>query len=275
VVLLLDRVAGFALDQVWPLLDPDLDGRRDETSRAFAPAVRAEVAAELAPAELSALRSTAADRFWLEAAADAITSRRTCGSAFYVARVPWDGMAPGDLATLRTHASRTPSSCPEVTQTEALLFDVRSARLRETPDLRDALEHLVGVVAHAVVVHEARHAWDDAQLAGQRIQCVGCPEDTSPVGALEGAAYLASFADPRTGALSMYQACSLDPAQVPDRASMIGWLSERLVGGGCASPPPADLGARARAIAQETFGDAVPIEVLDFPTRLPVGLERP
>jgi hypothetical protein len=273
VVVLLDRVTNFALDQVWPMLDDQLDPELDPLSRAFAPAIRRELAAALAENQLAALVETGADRYWMVRAAEAITQRRQCGSAFFVARIPWNGMAPRDIAVLQQHVAPGDPGCPEVTEPESLVFAVRSAHTRAFPDVRDALEALVGVVAHAVVVHEARHAYDDEVLAGQRIPCLGCPPDTSHVSALEGAAYLASFADAHTGALSMYQACALDPVQVPDRASMIAYLSERLTPNGCADGPPADLAAASARLATEVFGGTVPIDVVDFPASLPVGEE--
>jgi hypothetical protein len=175
------------------------------------------------------------------------------------------------VATLQIAASGAESSaCPDVTEAEWQLFAARSAHLRGIPGLREALEHLVGFVAGAVVVHEARHAADDAVLAGQGISCVGCPEGTSHRSALEGSAYLASFADPVHGALAMYQACALDPEWVPDRVAMVSWLAERL-GGGCEGGSPVDRAARAAALEGEIFGRSEPVEVVDFPTSLPVG----
>ena len=274
-VVLLDQVTAFSLDQIWPMIDPALAGDLDPLAAAFAPAIREEVAAWMSPEEVDALVATASDRFWMNRAADAIHGRHQCGSAFYVARVPWNGMSPRDLATLQQNAARgAGQACPDVTETEALVFAVRSGHLRRTPDVHPALEHLVGLMANAVVVHEARHAADDLALDGQPIACIGCPEGTSHTAALEGSAYAASFAHPSHGALSMYQACALDAEWVPDRAAMVEFLAQRMHGtdeGGCAAGPPPDLAARARALQREIFDNEAPIVVSDFPSSLPVS----
>ncbi|MEQ1568659.1 MAG: hypothetical protein ABMA64_23675 [Myxococcota bacterium] len=122
---------------------------------------------------------------------------------------------------------------------------------------------LVEWVARSIVVHEGRHGYDRATLGGQRIPCRGCPSDTTHVGALEGVAYLAGFADPSTGALAMLQACAvLREAQlVPDRASMIRFLTGELAQGGCDAGPPPDLAARATALSERTFGSAVEVSL--------------
>jgi hypothetical protein len=272
VVVLLDSVTQFALDQVWVLLDPYLEPELDAVARANAPAVREQVRQALGEELFLALQQTAEDRFWMNKGAQLIHARHACGSAFVVARVPWNGMSARDLGTLQQAAAGTGSSpCPDVTETEAMLFAVRSSHVRRQPQLREALERLLGFVAAAVTVHEARHAADDLELAGQPVSCVGCPEGTSHVAALEGSAYAASFAHPQTGALALYQACALDEALVPDRVAMVRFLAERIAPGGCYAEPPADLAERASRLEREIFGRSHPIEVLDFPSSLPVG----
>lgn len=272
VVVLLDRITAFTLDKVWPMLDPVLEAELDPLSRAFAPAVRAEVAAALSSDHVAALAATAEDRMWLLRAAESVHARHQCGSAFVVARVPWNGLSSRDLATLQLHVSEG-APCPDVTEHEVLVFSARSWHLRQTEGLREGLEELVGFVAGSVVVHEARHAADDDALAGQRIPCIGCPPETSHVGALEGSAYLASFADPQHGQLALYQACGLDPELVPERAAMVRFLAERL--GGSCEAPPGDLAARARDLEVAIFGRTEPIALADFPAALPVSSEYP
>jgi hypothetical protein len=308
VVVLLDSVTQFALDQVWVLLDPHLEPELDAVARNFAPAVREQVRQSLGEELFVALEQTAEDRHWMNKAAKLIHARHACGSAFVVARVPWNGMSARDLGTLQQAAAGTGQSpCPDVTEPEALLFAVRSSHVRRQPRIRAALERLIGFVASAVVVHEARHAADALELAGQPVSCVGCPEGTSHVSALEGSAYAASFAHPETGALALYQACALDEAVVPDRVAMVRFLAERITAGGCYGEPsepgpaaksaahraietprtldlrqrvaseggehepPLDLAERATQLEREVFGRSEPIEVLDFPASLPVG----
>lgn len=272
VVVLLDAILDLALDRVWPLLDPAVDAELEPALAAQAAAIRAEVAASLPPGAVEALTATAEDRFWMLRAADAVHARHQCGSQFLIAKVPWSGMEARDLATLQLYADAAADSpCPDVTANEALLFAARSYHLRATPGLQDALERLVAWAGAAVVVHEARHAADVDALAGQPISCLGCPEGTTPVAALEGSAYLASFASPGYGAVSLFQACGLDPSLVPDRAAMIRFLVDRLVPGGCAGAPPEDLSLKARLLERELFLRSEPVTLAGFPASLPVG----
>lgn len=272
VVLLLDRLTSFALDRVWPMLDPVLDEAHDPLQRTFAPAVRAEVARILSPEQLRALEATAEDRLWLIRAAESVHARHRCGSQFLVSRVPWDGLSPRDLATLQLHAARGGDEpCPDVTQREALVFATRSHHVRRQPGVEEALQRLVGWVASAVAVHEARHAADVAQGARSGLSCLGCPDELTHTGVLEGSAYLASFAHPGSAALSLFQACGLDEALVPDRAAMVAFLAERLVPGGCAATPDPGLPERARALEHEIFRRSESIEIVELPEALPVS----
>lgn len=282
VVVLVDPVTALALDEVWPMLDPELDADPDvpfgPLMRAFAPAVRAELADALTPAEMDALRATAEDRWWMGRAAAAIHGRRACGSAFYVSRIPWNGMSGRDLSTLQAAASSAASrgdDCPDVTETEALVFAVRTSEIRRTPGVYAAIERLIGHVAASVAVHEARHAADDAALAGRALSCSGCPSGTSETAALEASAYVASFAHAGTGALALYQACALDPATTPELAAVVAFLAGRLSPGGCADGPPSDLSTRAAALEAELFGRSEPIALTTFPDRLAVPDPEP
>lgn len=272
VVLLLDRLTTFALDEVWPLLDPETPPASD-LGRRFAPAVRAEVEAGLGAEDTARLASTAAARAELLAAVHAIHGRHSCGSAFAVSRLPWNGLATRDLATLRIHTGSPDDACPEVRPEEAAAFASGSYRVQRTPGVREALERLVAFVAAGVVVHEARHAADAADLQGQRIACVGCPKDTTHTEALETSAYLATFADPDHASMALFQACNLDPLTVPERAATVGWLAERLVAGGCEGVPDPGLSDRAAALEREVHLRSEPIRVEDFPKGLPVSTE--
>ena len=274
VVLLLDQVIGFALDRVWPMLDPALDAELTPIQRAFAPRVRLEVATALGPGAMEVLAATAADRWWLLRTIESVHARHACGSQFVVSRMPWNGLSPRDLATLQLHATAgAGEACPDVTEHEALAFATRSHRLRTAGELDGALQRLVAWVAGAVAVHEARHAADVANHGRHGLPCPGCAPATTRVGVLEGSAYIASFAHDGIGALALYQACGLEPAQVPERAAIVAELVERLGMAGCTEPPPLDLARRAAAVEQALYGRSEPVALAAFPDRLPIGLE--
>lgn len=271
-LIVLDRMVTFTLDEVWPLLDPALDGDRLPRERAFAPAVRAAVQRALTAAQVEALRATAADRFGLLEAVDAVHGRHACGSRFVIGRLPYDGLQPRDLTTLSRFAAGTAHTpCPDVTAEEASVFRIRSESLQAREDLRDALEALLAWTTAAIAVHEARHAADHRAGGGRAPVCPSCPAGLSPVGVHELSAYLASVAHPEHGPLALYQACGLAPDDVPVRAEVVSWLTRQLETG-CDAPPPADLSERARALEVELFGRADAITLPeDFPGRLPLG----
>ncbi|MCB9688856.1 MAG: hypothetical protein H6738_21885 [Alphaproteobacteria bacterium] len=272
IVLLLDRVTTFSLDEVWPLLGAQTVPPTD-LGRRFAEAIREEVARGLGPQDAALLAETSSDRAAMMDAVRAIHGRHSCGSAFAVTRLPWNGLSSRDLATLRIHTGSVDDLCPEVLPDEAQTFATRSYHLQRTLGMREALERLVAFVAASVVVHEARHAADDAALAGQRIACVGCPRNTTHVEALEASAYLAAFADPDHAALALFQACNLDPQTVPERAATVGWLAERLVEGGCDGVPDPGLAERAAELERQIHLRSEPVRILDFPKGLPVSSE--
>lgn len=271
VVLLLDRLTSFALDEVWPTLDPELPLTPLQST--FAPAIRAELARHLAPAELGALEQTAADRFYLMRAVGGIHARHACGSTFTVSKLAWSGFAARDLATFQRHTGPLDGPCPEVLPEEALTLATRSWHVRRTAGVREALERLVAVVARGVSIHEARHAADDRLLSGQRIACIGCPEGTSHLGALEASAYVAAFADPAHSVLSLFQACRAAEEASEDVREAVAFVAGRVVDGGCAAPPPSDLAARAAALEAEVFLRSDRMELAAFPDGLPVSSE--
>ena len=123
VVLLLDQVVTFALDRVWPMMDPSLDAEHGSLEGRFAAAIRAEAGQFLGAGEVATLEATAGDRFWLNRAKDLVHARHACGSQFMVSKIPWRGLSPRDLATLELHATSAEGDpCPDVTAEEALVF---------------------------------------------------------------------------------------------------------------------------------------------------------
>lgn len=260
-VLFLEPIVALALDQVWPMLDPALDPELDELRRRFAPAVRAEVAARLTGEDFDTLVATAEHRYWLVRAAQSAAARAACGSWFVFGQVPWDGFDEDEQETLNAAVGRGPPGCPEVTESEALAFLVRSAQVRRAPGLRPALERLVALVARVPLAHEARHAYD---LARGAPACAGCGE----LDPHEAAAYLSTWADPDLSALAAYQACAAAEGE-----PAIAGLSAA-VGDVCATGPGADLASRAAETFGAWFGERAPIAALDPPGALPVDTAR-
>jgi hypothetical protein len=259
VVVRLDAVRTFALDEIWPMLDPQASDTT-ELQRRFAAPVRAQVAAALSPAEIAALAATGEDRLWLVRSAEAIAARASCGSTFSVARLPWNGLDRTSLEALRLAAEHPDPACPEVQPMEHLALAVRSGRIRGQTDLEPALQRLVALAARAFLVHELRHASD---LAAGGPACTVCPPDMDRADLREVAAYLASIADPAAGSIAAYQACALRDAG--ERTAILDFVSD-LLGGLC------EGGAGdAAVVSEQLFGPSAAVEVRAFPEGLPLA----
>lgn len=240
----LDRVRDFAFDQVWPRLDP----ARDDPPAA---AVRDEARRALPPALFAALTDTAGARAAMLDAARAINARGRCGSSLVMPRVPWRGFDAQGCRTLLDAAEPAGArACPRVTHDEALAIAEGSVALAGAARLEAALAALVGHVARAVTVHEARHAAD--RLAGET-GCAGCPAGVTGAVRDELAAYVASLSDPAVARTALLQACVArhDAAH----GDAVALLRARLGPSLCAAPPE-DLWRRARRLAVALFGRA-------------------
>jgi hypothetical protein len=255
-VVLLDPLVAFTLDRIWPLLDPALAPTLDDLSRRFADPVRSVLGRELSAEEMAILAQTAEDRYWMVRTAEQIASRRTCGSSFTLTGVPWNGLDAREVEALRTAIGRGSAACPEVTDTEMLVFAVRSGRVRRAPALRPALEHLVALVGRLFVLHEARHAFDRGEIRST----------LDPAAAREAAAYLATLADPELAMVSAFQLCTAGEVKGARAVS-------DALGGLCEHGPPPDLPARAADLAEDWFDGRSVTAIHTAPARLSVGGE--
>jgi hypothetical protein len=260
VLVIADRIVGFSLDAVWPLMDPGLDPLQTPLRRRFAPAVREAAASFLTPEQRDILVLTAGDRFHIQDVVSRIHERHRCGSRLLVRELPFSGLAGSDLRSIRRAVDTTHADpCPEATMDESLLLSVRSEHLQSVAGLEDALEGLVTGFGRAIAVHEIRHAVDEAS---EPLVCRGCPEDLSDVGVKELSAYLSSFGADEAGVLASYQACALPLEDLPDRGPAIQFLSVTL-GDLCGLGPTVDLAGKSRALEVAFFGRSA---TLDLPS---------
>jgi len=266
-----DRLAGFALDSIWPLLEPGLDDRHAVPRGRFGPAVRAVVAAALSEDEARALLLTASDRYYIQETVTRIHARHSCGSRLLIREVPFNGLDSADLRRIRRAVDLTEREpCPEATSQEALMLSIRSDHLQSVAGIEPGLERLAALITRAIAIHELQHASD----AERDLVCLACPQDLSEVGVLELSAYLASFSDADTGVLAALQACTLPLDELPARGPAIRYLSEAL-GGLCRNGPPPDLADRAQALERELFGRSGGVVLPDsFPDRIGVRTRR-
>jgi hypothetical protein len=271
-----DRVAEHAVERVWPMLDPEGDGRLPVPDRAFAPRLRLEADRALGIEATSVLREAAGLRRQLADRLALAGACRGCGSTVAISHVPWSGLADRSEEALRRAAKRNERRrCARLTVAEADALVAASRRLATAPGLEEALGRLAAWVARAVVVHEARHVADAAGAAeGAGDLFPTCPPGSTGLRAEEQAevsAYLAAMGDEDVGQLSLLHACGLDLGDSGANATAFAFVQPRLVPAGCEAGPPVDLGTRARALERELFGRAERIALPDsFPAALPL-----
>lgn len=280
-VVVVDRLRDFALDEVWPLLDPWLE-LRTPAQRGFAGAIRAEARARISGEAMARLRETAAARWSMVQVVRAVESRRRdCGSGLQLGEVPWRGLSPERRARLGRVAERdAESDCPGITADEVRVLERAGEALHADPSLEAALEELVALTAEHVVIHEARHLADAAHADGFEVPlaCASCSESMGITARAELSGYLASLAWSSSPALALFQACrSLAPDQgkplapgEPHRDALE--LLQRRIGLVCAQGPPPELRALARHLEEEMLGRSEVIALPEsFPRRLPLA----
>ncbi len=272
-LVLVDRLAEFVVDQLWPLMDPLGDEKLTEQQRAFAPAIRAALGAALDADTVELLARTAPQRAAMVQVADQINARDACGSSFQIRAMPWWGFDRETLGQLRGYARRDfGDDCPWITGEEVAILERGYEELVSTEGLAPALESLVATAARGVMIHEARHAADDGANGDlEPLPCERCPETLGHSGRSEMSAYLASFADGPTGALSLFQACELDRDMGGGHIRALEFIEPQLLPDGCLDGPPPDLVERAKAAEQAWLGRSEGIVLSpDFPEQLPL-----
>lgn len=267
-LVVVDRVREHAIDDLWPLLDPDGEERLAERERAFAPYVRRGLVDAVEPPLVEVLQRTAHARWELMMAAEAINLRQACGSRFVINRVPWQGFDKGTLDDLERVAEASGSEpCPSVTVGEADRILRATRALRNEEELEPALEALVAWVARGTAVHELRHVADHRVVGNSEEPppCSGC-EELNRQAVVELSAYLASFAWSDARHAALFQACTQTAGS---HAWAVAWFSDHA--GGLCDAPAEDLGLQAATLERELFGERARVELpAEWPARLPV-----
>lgn len=269
----LDRVADFAIEEIWPLLGAS-DDELSPSERAWAPRIRAEVEAALAPGDYDELVAAAAERRRIRAVVKSVRERRDCVRVRLLRRVPKAGFTEDELAALRGVTAREiDRRCPSLTPLELSDLAIASRGLNARAQLGTAIAALVAWAAQPVVVHEARHLADRAALGGldEPIDCRSCDAGMSADARAELSGQLAAIAWSGAPATAMYQACLLvhrDP-DAPHAAAMR--LVTTRLDRPCGSGPAPDLDGTARDLEVEMLGRSDPIALpTEFPRRVAV-----
>ncbi len=278
-VLVVDRLAEFAMADVWPLLDPWVE-LRPAARRSFAEPIRAEARENLSAAALERLAASAGPRWRITQTLRAIEGRRACGSGFRINEVSWDGFPPERLGRLEEIAGRhSDRRCPGITHGEVEVLRSATAGLHADAELKAALEELVAWTAQHVAIHEARHLADAVLADGfdEPLSCVSCPEGMGISARAELSGYLASLAWSPSPSLALYQACRslagehrhITGQGQPHRKALE--LMHRRMGPVCLEGPPPQLRALARHLEVEMLGRSEPMALPEaFVHTLPV-----
>ena len=269
-VILSDRVLEYALDRLWPVLDPaTADADLFETARPFAATIRKEVAGGLPADALRVLQQTAAARLEIVVAADAIRSRTDC-SRFIISRIPWRGFSERDLSNM-ARAVDDWSDCPGVKPSEHEALERGSQALRRVEDLRPAIESLLAWSTRTIALHEARHVADAEDNGGleERLDCSICKDRDGASVTAELSAYVASIAWSDSPATALYQACDA----VADQAGSHRRALELLLDATSSScnVEPVQPAEAMQALEQRAFerSDAITLPE-DYPASLPL-----
>jgi hypothetical protein len=245
--ILIDRVTGFAIDDIWPLLsppEPDGPAREWEHHR---DSLLASLSRSMPAEDLEILVATAPRRAALLHAKDSLNARRPC-SRYGMSRVPWHGFSTEDLDRFDKRAGRQRhEKCPDISLEEAATFRAASEDVASTAGLDRALAALVGHISRGVALHEAVHVAEQGA-------------DRSSV-ALERSAYLASFSHADLGPAAFLQAC-IGASGAHQRALEQTGLR-------CDNPPQDLPDAIAEALRAEGH-DGPPVIAPDLALRLPL-----
>ncbi len=269
-----DRVAEFALERLWPMMDAGSAQRLSGMDRAFAPSLRREARNVLAPATLETLERGASLRLQLLDRLADIATRKACGRGIEVENMPWDGLsARGRAIVARAADHNERKRCGRLTQEDANFLLSASDALSKDQTLRGALGQLAAWLARAVAVHEVRHLADGVH-AGD-LSCEGCPPAVSFRTKAEVSAYVASLATDGVGYLALYQACGVDLPAPHDSGGALRFVLGVVAPEGCDAVPPANLYAQARLLDWILFKRVQRIEMPEtFPREVALPAVR-
>ena len=280
-LIVVDRLQEFALTDVWPLLDADLDESYPQLAP-FGPAVRREARDRLSAADYLTLERTARARHRIVATIEEIHGRQRCGSTFVVHAVPWFGFEKQRINRLRGFAlASADRDCPSITPDEIAILADASAALSGETGTQTAVEALVAWTAEHVAIHEARHLADRERADGfdRPLPCSSCTDEMGIVARAELSGYLASIGWSPSPATALYQAClaiaqdkrlSRGAVVTGPHADALSLIQRRL-GPVCEDGPPPALAKLGRELEVEMLGRSEPMALAGgFPERVAV-----
>jgi len=272
-LLVLDRIRDFAMDSVWPILDPSGDGDLTAMERALAPQVRSELRRTVGDEHMPVLERTAGIRLEMLRIWRELEPVRACQGKQSL-RLPWSGPTEETLLPLSLN---TQQGCPLATPDQLGELLQLTDRIASEAQLLPALDRLVAWAAHPVTLHEARHLADRSQDGAEGPPCPGCTTDLDSSERSELSAYLSTLTHPSMANTARLQACVAlaDLAEDSIHARALREIQDQDLEGMCTEPLPDFVRASQRAMARLLGRSPSSQLPEDFPRRLPVALEPP
>ncbi|MFT5992662.1 MAG: hypothetical protein ACI82G_001661 [Bradymonadia bacterium] len=252
-LVVLDRVAGFARADIWPLMDPQGAAFDESISVSLGIALRAEVARVVAGGNVEALADSARVRSQQLRIMRDVNARAECGSRLVLDSATTRGPESAELRALRSHLSPVRSTCPELTQREWELLRVTNRRLEDAPQLDAALDELTWVAAGIVADHELQHLVDDTYGLWRSGEIPGQAGHAAHGADHEASAYLGAIHRSETPYLALLMACRVatagpQPLRDHVRRALIGVDSAH-----CAGAAPQHISERAYVRWEQLF----------------------
>ncbi|MCA9561983.1 MAG: hypothetical protein KC561_00775 [Myxococcales bacterium] len=262
-VVLLDRTAETAANDLWPALSNPTGVILPAHARALGPSVRDELISRFGEDAFAALVETAEVRRRLIEVVYEINERTSC-SHFTMFQVPLRGYDSDELERMQRWIQPV-GDCAAITGAEHQLLNEISRQLGRTPGLREGIQSLTAAMARTVAVHEIRHVMDGAQP----VECSECPSYLDEQSIRELSAYSAEIAHGDLPMTAFFQVCHylhMEDRNTP-HARALRFLTTSL--GECGNYPPSDFADQARQLDLRLFGEreVIPLPE-DFPTRL-------
>ena len=275
-LLVLDRIRDFAMNSVWPLMDPEFDDLQNEFTRALAPEIRLELTRSLSVEHLTNLRRTAGIRLEMVEIWNEMEPIRRCRGLEQL-RLSWWGVSPESLMPLVNESEEEHQNCPNASPDDLGRLLQLTEDLAMEAELLPALDHILAWTAHPIIVHEARHLADRTTDGSDGPPCPGCSRPLSAAERSELSAYLSTLTHPSLSNLSRLQACealsSLPTESI--HAQALQELQRQGLENMCSEAIPDFINRSQAAMARLLGRSPFTTMSIDFPRRLPVTLGPP
>jgi hypothetical protein len=275
-LLVLDRIRDFAIDSIWPLMDPERDAELGNLERVLAPLVRSELRRTVGEEHMPVLIRTAGIRLEMLKVWRDLEAVRSCLGVDSL-RLPWSGPTEETLLPLSSTTPEQRKACSSATPDQLGELLQLTELISAEAQLLPALDHLIAWAAYPVTLHEARHLADRSQDGPEGPPCPGCQTELEAPERSELSAYLSTLTHPSLANTARLQACEA-LARLPEdsvHARALKEIQSQDLENMCTETLP-DFLTLSRTAMARLLGRSPSSQLpSDFPRRLPVALEPP